>query len=38
MDDQVEWAAVTQSNGREVTHVACRQTTDAECLGERHDL
>lgn len=37
MDDQVEWAAVTQSNGREVAHVACHQATDAESLGERHD-
>ncbi len=34
---QLEGAAVTQSNGCEVTHVARGQTTDAERLGERYN-
>jgi len=37
MDDEVERAAVTQSDGDKVTQVARRQTTDAERLGERYD-
>jgi hypothetical protein len=34
---QLEGAAVTQSNGCEVAHVARGQTTDAERLGERYN-
>jgi hypothetical protein len=34
---QLERAAVAESKGGEVTHVARRQTTDAERLGKGHD-
>lgn len=37
MDDQLECTAVTQTQRREVTHIARGQATDAECLGERDD-
>ena len=37
MNHQFERVAVTQSNGREVTHITRGQTTNAERLGERHD-
>ena len=37
MDHQLERAAVAESNGRKVTHVARRQPPDAERFGERHD-
>jgi hypothetical protein len=30
MDHQLERTAVAESNGREVPHIACGQTTDAE--------
>ena len=37
MNHQFKRVSVTQSNGREVTHIARGQTTNAERLGERHD-
>ena len=37
MNDQLEGAAVAQSNGREVTHVARRQPANTERFGERHN-
>ena len=37
MNHQLKRAAVAESNGCEVAHVARGQTTDAERLGERHD-
>jgi len=37
MNNQLERTSVAESNSREVTHVACCQTMDAEHLGERHD-
>jgi len=37
MNHQVERAAVTQSNGGEVTDVTRGQSTDAERLGKRYD-
>ena len=37
LNHQVERAAVMQSNGGEVTHVARGQSTDPERLGKRYD-
>jgi hypothetical protein len=37
MNDQLERATVTQSNGGKVTDVARGQPMDAERLSERHD-
>ena len=37
MNDEIECTTITESNRGEVTHVACRQSTDAQRLGERHD-
>ena len=37
MNHQIKRAAVTQSNGGKVTHVARGQSTDAERLGKRYD-
>jgi hypothetical protein len=37
MHHQLERASVAKWNRREVTHVACCQTMNAERLGERHD-
>ena len=37
MNHEVEGAAVEESNGREMTHIARGQPTDTERLGERHD-
>ena len=37
MNHQVERAAVAKSNSGEMTHVARRQATDAERLGERYN-
>ena len=37
MNHQFKRAAVTQANGREVTHIARGQTANAERLGEGHD-
>jgi hypothetical protein len=37
MDDQVERTTIPESNSREMTHIACRQTTSTENLGERHN-
>jgi len=37
MNDQLKRASVTQSNSREVTDVACGQTTDTERFGKRDD-
>jgi len=37
MNHQIEAPTIPQSNSREMAHVACRQTTDAESLGEGHD-
>jgi hypothetical protein len=37
IDDQLEPAAVTKPNCREVTHITRRQATDAESLGQCHD-
>jgi hypothetical protein len=37
MDDQVKRLTVAESNGGEVTHIARREASDAERLGERHD-
>lgn len=37
MNDQLERAAIAESNGCEVTHVACCQTTNAQRLGEGYD-
>jgi hypothetical protein len=37
MNDEIErTTTITESNSGEVTHVACRQSTDAEQLGQRH--
>ena len=36
MNDEIEGATITESNSGEVTHVACRQSTDAQRLGQRH--
>jgi len=37
MDDQIERATIAKSNGCEMTHIACRQTTDAENLSKRNN-
>jgi hypothetical protein len=37
MNDEIEGTAITESNSGEVTHVARRQSTDAQRLGQRHD-
>lgn len=37
MNDQLECATVAQSNGREMTHIACHQSTDTKRLGECDD-
>jgi hypothetical protein len=37
MNHQLERAAVTQSNGSKVTHVARHQPTNTKRFGECHD-
>ena len=37
MNDEVEGTTITESDGGEVAHVACCQTTNADRLGERDD-
>ena len=37
MHDQVKRLTIPESNGREVTHIARREASDAKRLGERHD-
>ena len=36
MNDEIEGTTITGSNRGEVTHVACRQSTDAQRLAQRH--
>jgi hypothetical protein len=37
MNDELEGATITESSSGEVTHVARRQSTDAQRLGQRRD-
>jgi hypothetical protein len=37
MNDESEGTTITESDSGEVTHVARRQSTDAQRLGQRHD-
>jgi hypothetical protein len=37
MNDEIEGTTVTESNSSEVTHVACRQSSNAQRLGQSHD-
>ena len=36
MNDEIERTTITESDSGEVPHVACRQSTDAQRLGQRH--
>ena len=35
-NDEIDGTTITESNSGEVTHVGCRQSTDAQRLGQSH--